>query len=568
MTDSHEEAVAKSIENIQKFCNGQIPFKDLDDNIQRSLIIDASYTLFQGECNRDVAFKILYNSGTLHSFANIEGSDFNVYIGSDDLSSLEQFILKGVITGPVYTKKERRQQRDAFDKSMLSFPEYRRNPDNPSQVPNISDKPEDLPVLYTLGGFSALGNPSSFHTPFVRKLRETSAKAVENTILKPYIENHPSHTVREKMLVEVLIDRMMYRRVGSAPQKEAWHRDVANKNVLNVLPDDVILGGWVNLDDTNQYFSYIPGSHLGINVYNLTNGGFSSPFDKLDSKINKLKTNSKLSKRPSKKIEWISCGEPSPEVVLDGDELRLSRKDREVVIKLNGDCKASEISSDDTDDSDKIFIIQPSGKSFVTKSKEQRDLWINQINIVIKEILQKAKREYMDEFSSVSRQIVVPPGHFIAFPQYILHEVVSNKRTTDMRRVFTGYRLTLSKESLLPDLMKDLTEQAPIRLPSGQLPPLYGANVGSFFMNKPFLIYGKDDPVYGGGKSGMSIKMSVSEWSQYMFKDTCYQKDDDDGVKQPVRVPRFMKSLAEMGISMYPKYTREEKDIYIPHKIS
>jgi hypothetical protein len=37
----------------------------------------------------------------------------------------------------------------------------------------------------------------------------------------------------------------------------AWHRD----NSPAALADDSIFGGWINLDETDQYFSCVPGSH-------------------------------------------------------------------------------------------------------------------------------------------------------------------------------------------------------------------------------------------------------------------------------------------------------------------
>jgi hypothetical protein len=105
------------------------------------------------------------------------------------------------------------------------------------------------------GGFSALGNPSSFHNLGVRRLRQF-AHAEIVPVLSKYL--------REEGLagynLEQLIDRMMYRAHGKAPSAETWHRDEAPL----AHASDIILGGWWNLDTEAQFFSCVPGSHMAV----------------------------------------------------------------------------------------------------------------------------------------------------------------------------------------------------------------------------------------------------------------------------------------------------------------
>ena len=54
---------------------------------------------------------------------------------------------------------------------------------------------------------------------------------------------------------EMLFDRMLLRKKGQNPLAESWHRDVCSKPPKSTLSKgDNILGGWLNLDDNNQFF--------------------------------------------------------------------------------------------------------------------------------------------------------------------------------------------------------------------------------------------------------------------------------------------------------------------------
>jgi hypothetical protein len=137
------------------------------------------------------------------------------------------------------------QLRNEFKQTCVAFPEY---------------KTHDPGGLYVLGGFAALGNPASFHNPFVRRLREMCMAEIliRGVIPKPSDDHKIEH----------IIDRMMLRRNGLGPSAESWHRDEA----VGTLSDDVVYGGWINLDDKEQYFSCVPKTHR--NTKN-DHGGFA-----------------------------------------------------------------------------------------------------------------------------------------------------------------------------------------------------------------------------------------------------------------------------------------------------
>jgi hypothetical protein len=126
----------------------------------------------------------------------------------------------------------------------------------------ISTMP-DMGRLYPIGGFSAFGNAGSFHHQTVRALREDNYKFVKPLLAAVY----PGYNI------ELLVDRLTWREAGRKPTAEAYHRDLTPKE--RCLEDDIILGGWLNMNGTqNQYFICVPGTHTEVTNY-ATGSGFA-----------------------------------------------------------------------------------------------------------------------------------------------------------------------------------------------------------------------------------------------------------------------------------------------------
>ena len=280
--------------------------------------------------------------------------------------------------------------RQEFINTCQSFPEYKSH--------------EQL----VLGNFAALGNPASFHNPFVRKMRLRSMEIVRAANVIPMVS--------EKHKLAQIIDRMMYRKRGLKPTAESWHRDEAK----HTNPDDVVYGGWINLDPTPQYFSCIPGTHRVAKTHH---GGFA----KVDPKT--------IDTRGKKKIE-------------------------------------------------------------------------------------------------------IKPGHILIFNEDLIHEVLSTPSKNDMCRLFLGWLVTTSDDTIIPDIEHILRVQAVVPLKSGQVPPMYA-------------------------------KLHWTNWHQRLvafsenFHESCIEskKRKEDTVRV---VHRNMKSLRDLGY-MYPPYMQDEIDILIPH---
>lgn len=124
---------------------------------------------------------------------------------------------------------------------------------------------------FVQGGFAALGNPSSFHNPVVRKYRQWVHSIVVNEVFRDLIQKYDKPT---DWKLDHIIDRMLIRLEGQTPSTEIWHRDEAspeitgdkkNKEDIEYFGDenidDKVFGGWINLDARSQFFSCIRESH-------------------------------------------------------------------------------------------------------------------------------------------------------------------------------------------------------------------------------------------------------------------------------------------------------------------
>ena len=488
---------------IDEYCKSRdINLLDnLDATIKDKFINTCVRVLFQspdvvdGGANKEIAMEVLDHFGVVKSFYKAQGKNIIHYTGNMDTSDpIKELLYIGVTTVPVYSQSELVDIGKKFDEACLSFPEYLRSPSDPSK------NPEEQDLLYVLGGFGAYGNPASFHNMFVRNLRERANQSVTSKLLTPLISSYPDQKFAKELKSQVLFDRMMNRPAMQEPTAEAWHRDIIEKSTGNISPGDIIFGGWVNTSKHPQAFSYIPGSHLGVDLYSLKSGGFAEPGFIFDKAIGNVQ----------KKIKGV-----------EGDE----------------------------------------------KAELKKEL---------KELRGKRKKLY-ELFKQFKRRTVVPPGHAIIFPQYILHEVVSKGVNHAVKRVFTGYRLTTSNELLMvdkktrkPTLMSNVANQSIMRLGGGMLPPVYSANHGMSFLRKKFFIFGSKNPQHGKKASAQDqIKETTISWSNKNFKEVCKINRPARNGNPPYQiVKRYMNSLKDMGLPLYPEYTPDELKIYYPQSLS
>lgn len=157
----------------------------------------------------------------------------------------------GVITVRVCTAGRAAQLKVALRQAVDEFPEF---------VPGAN--------RLVLGSFGALGNPSSFHHPLVRHCRMLCARAsvglfrrhIQAARKRPQGRSRGAAREAQTRRLELLWDRVCWRRQGDFINFESPHRDVA----AHALPTDEVFGGWLNLDSESQYFTCIPGSQFDV----------------------------------------------------------------------------------------------------------------------------------------------------------------------------------------------------------------------------------------------------------------------------------------------------------------
>ena len=133
------------------------------------------------------------------------------------------------------------------------------------------------------------------------------------------------------------------------------------------------------------------------------------------------------------------------------------------------------------------------------------------------------------------KRFIVPPGHLIIFPQHLIHEVIADKSNHEQFRLFFGWRLTKATTPLFPNKEEIIDTLGVPFEPSGQMPPMYSANHGSAFKNKPFNWI---------GVANNELRGSLLDWW-------------DQTMKVPMK--RHLESLKSYGLE-YPEYSLEEKE--------
>ena len=433
------------VRSLQEFCAD--PTSENYNNLPRfmhSLLIDVSFKcLFYKNGNLALCKRILQIAKEIEIIrrpndASVEG-EVVVYIGNaSGLSELDLLYRTGVVTIPILDAEELLIEQRGYSETMREFPEYQRHPDNPDLTPNGEQ------LIYVLGKFAALGNPASFHSLWVRRLRLKAYQKVRDRILLPLMQSRFAHRFGTGF-TEMLCDRLMHRLPGQAPEAESFHRDVIPAEFID--ENDEIFGGWINLDSTNQQFSAVRGSHLGVSLHQLRAGFARVP-------------------------------------------------------------------------AEQIPLVKP----------------------------------YATKRPGPFGPIVCPPGHMIMFPQYIVHQVMGIPAQHIMKRLFTGWRMCTTPNTLHPDKIPRLQAQAIMPLPSNQLPPMFSLHHGSAWMNREFHPVSRTDP----------IEYSTSGWLRETLKPTILRPD--------LRSLRFLDSLqhyeanstAEDDIKMYTPYSRDELACYRP----
>jgi hypothetical protein len=307
----------------------------------------------------------------------------------------------GVVVIRLFSNEEVLEFKEMMDKMLQEFPEFKKSA-----------------MKFVFGAFGALGNPASFHHPFVRKIRLLAYNK-----LKSFWSQVAKNSGEKKW--HMMIDRVVNTR--GTMTAEPFHRDEATSSNA-----DQVYGGWVNLGFENQYFNAVPRTHKTSSKQ----AGFS-------------------------------------------------------VVK----------------DDEKTCIYEAACKSYT-----------------------------------------IPPGCVVIFQSNIVHTVVGGKTSPgSARRLYIGWHVTDKGEPLTEreELIKSIQDQGVIRLPSGQIPPMYAK------MNWVF----------------KKQRLQLAKFAQHMDERCLDHKHVLGGQEKGAcyKIPqREMKSLKEYGMPLYTPYSKEEIDALLP----
>lgn len=163
----------------------------------------------------------------------------------------------GAVVVPVFQPEELERANRRLYREIDLYPEYRGK--NSIETPRV------------LGGFGAFGNPSSFHSPTVRAVRQVVLPVARKVFTQAYPQPAP-----QALVLEQLLDRVCLRTPGTKIPAESWHRDITPPHVKLPRPDGTVektptklpsaqvFGGWVNLNEEggeDQQFFFVPGTH-------------------------------------------------------------------------------------------------------------------------------------------------------------------------------------------------------------------------------------------------------------------------------------------------------------------
>ena len=332
------------------------------------------------------------------------------YVSIPEIPAAELLRESGYVVVPMLEESERVEMAEQMVQYLTTAPEYT------SEWQNRRAKGTKTEQRFVAGGFGALALASSFHNPCVRRLRML-AHPNAAAVLAPLADGRN---------LEQVMDRIGARVSGDSPVAESFHRDVAKCTSSG----DSIFGGWVNLNDSSQYFSCVPESHIG-------------------------------------------------------------------------------------------FETQQSGFVPIVGKEEKAALRL------------------------LTVKVEIPPGHEILFYECLIHEVVSVPQTQQQLRLFLGFRLTHSSESLVEDLERILSEQAVVKIKSGQIPPEYPQGYWMYSKQMPLLLE-------------HSVKFVEAAKHTKTFKSGQRKGESHIIVRQ------HHTSLREMGLAEYPQYTAEERALLSP----
>jgi hypothetical protein len=183
-------------------------------------------------------------------------------------------------------------------------------------------------------------------------------------------------------------------------------------------------------------------------------------------------------------------------------------------ISFNGTQKFSAIKGSHMD----VVASNNQNSGFTPLTKEESAKYTEQKN----KVLEKSGEWFIE----------IPPGHMLIFQQELIHEVVGGKhRGEEQLRLFTGWRLTTSKQSFIKNPHEFFVEQGITNIKSDQTPDMY-----------------PDMP----WSAGTTTRRGLATWSAKTFQPFILEErkvaSGKDKGESHTLVPKHMYSLYEISI--------------------
>jgi hypothetical protein len=540
---------------VKKFCNkpSKRLFKILPKELQEQVISTAFDVMCQKTGNQEKALEILQ---VLDQVSIVHG--YTIYTGDLELKTpLERLTRMGITTLPVILPNELKDIRKKFDVTIENFQEYLRDPLD-SKLNSAGN-----PLVYVLGGFAAFGNPSSFHNLLVRDIR---IKCWQETIklFNKVITGYHNKNLRNNYKIEVLYDRMMFRKAGQKAVAEAWHRDVMPGELIDHR--DEIYGGWINLDNQDQYFSCIPGSHLGIIQKDIPSG--------FDTMTKREMSNMMKNKDVKEAVKTMTK----------------AQRDKYLQKLINPIIKEVSKHRHKFKIPPGHMVIFP---QYIIHEVVANAVKHNMYRLFLGWRMTIRNESLRDNDKYMSEQAVVPlPGGMIP-PMYAsshqsqqLGIPTVKKMTKEQKKYFNldkwsndlndKYMLLYPTErmyKLSKRLKKSFNKRVVISYMNEEY--LYAAGINLDFDKEKFV---NDDDmtisfksVFRTDPNNNDSKTTLIKWSNDTIPERLLKKQEYTGLSGKgtyMKCPRYMKSLKSSGLNMYPHYSRQEKIIYKPNKVT
>lgn len=158
----------------------------------------------------------------------------------------EQLRRDGYATLPLVSECDFARTQQLFEQALDSMPEFFEHDEE------LDGERDRRTEQWVVGSFGRLGNPSSMHMPFVRRMRKLAHALVKEKLFSE------AQCGSGRYLAQ-LPDGVLVRPVGTNLIGK-WHQDHTECG----REGDEIFGGWLNLNldpDESQWFVCLPGSH-------------------------------------------------------------------------------------------------------------------------------------------------------------------------------------------------------------------------------------------------------------------------------------------------------------------